>query len=325
MVAERTMDSYCRRAGANYIMNDAIVDPNKQIAFLEDLVATERADAVLILAVNEAMLAPAVDKATVAGLPVFACNFDVTMYTPNVVAFVYNDFDGPTGTNLVGEFFVQKAEETGKPINIFEVWGDMTSQSSMDRHVGFHAAVDPCPLITVIESSNTQWSDELGGEFTRDAFTAHPELNGLFVHGGGCTGAVEALNSLGRLYPPDDPRHVIIAVNDVDTRVLDTMDAGNLDACGSHTGNELWELATLNMFNYVVLGQPVPKRTTVPMVVITPENVDTVMLGGEYDLGRLAAWPRLPANQFDSWPVLDGSKLGITTPTVEMRKQLLGY
>ena len=41
--------------------------------------------------------------------------------------------------------------------------------------------------------------------------------------------------------------------------------------------------------------------------------------------GVTPVWPYLPAKRWNLWPVFDTTELGISTPTVAERKELLGY
>jgi hypothetical protein len=64
----------------------------------------------------------------------------------------------------------------------------------------------------------------------------------------------------------------------------------------------------------------VPKYVPTDLVLLTPENVDTEMYNGV-----AAAWPRMPRNEWDLWPVMDTSWMGIETPTKAMRLEYQGY
>lgn len=310
--AHGLIGSLIERAGGEVLHFDPGCDVARQIGYVEDLIAVRHPDALLIHAVDEAMVAPVCDQAAAAGIAVFPWDFNVP--TDTITSYVYHDFDGPAGSCVVGDYFVQVAEETDMTLNIYEVWGMRSSPSSVDRHVGFHRAVDGHPLIIVTESPDSQWSDEVAASLVMDAFTAQPELNALYVHGGGSSGAIEGLRGIGRLLPYGDPDHVIIATNDCDTRVVEAMDDGQLDAFGSHGPRDLVDITVQLAFTKVILGKSVPKDVAIPMTMVTPENIDTLML-----FGSLAAWPRMPQGQWDLWPVLDASSIGIEIPTEAMK------
>ena len=307
------MHSLIKRAGGYWVTYDPMGDAARQIAWVEDQIAVQKPDCILMQPCSEALLAPVVDKASDAGIPTIAWDFDI--FADNTVSCVRDYFIGDYGSNLLGEYFIELAERTGEHIYVFEIWGDMAVESSQHRHQGFHAAVDAHPdLITVIESGDKGWwSVEAAADYVIDAFTAHPELNGTYQHGGGSAGSLEGLRAIGRLLPIGDPDHVYISTNDSDTLGAIEMDAGTVDAFANHGGWHLSDVAVKIAFTHVVLGQPVPRFVDLPLVVITPETIDT-----HYFFGALAAYPRMP-KAHDLWPVLDYSVIGIETPTEAMK------
>ena len=141
--------------------------------------------------------------------------------------------------------------------------------------------VGDSPLIHIVDSPNdTFGTDAAVFERTMDAFTAHPELNAFFLDNGGGTGAVEALDAMGLLKPVNDPDHIVLGFNDIDTRVVQAMDDGHLDVILSHIFHDLVDLAVKAMFTNLVLGESVPQDMVTPEVLITPDNIDSAKIGG---------------------------------------------
>jgi len=317
--ANEIICSLAGRSGAEVIAYDCQVDVELQVDFIDNCIAVTHPEAIIVHAVNEPMLAPSVDKATAAGIPCFAYDFEIP--SENVVSFAYHDFDGEFGSNLVGEYFIERAEAENKELIIYEIWGLRSMLSMTDRHEGFHRAVDQCPLITVVESGGEAYSDPLTAEVVEAAFPAHPELNAIFHQTGGVGGCISGLRSIGRLFTVDNPDHVLIAINDTDTRVVEGMRDGFIDAFGSHGSWDLGDVTVKSMLNYVVLGEPVPPVVAIPMFVLTTENIDTLRVFG----GVPAVYPLMPEGQWDLWPVMDTSEIGIPTPTKALRMELKGY
>ncbi|GAI88807.1 unnamed protein product, partial [marine sediment metagenome] len=139
---------------------------------------------------------------------------------------------GAAATGLRPITHIMFAEFLG--VCMSEIWGQRSLQTAQDRHAGFHTAVDASPLITVIESSDSNWSPEQAANITMDMLLTNPEIGGVFSHGGEAPGVVEGLRSIGRLTPLDDPDHIIVATNDIDTLVAQSVIDGTVDACGSH-------------------------------------------------------------------------------------------
>ncbi|MCD6453507.1 MAG: sugar ABC transporter substrate-binding protein [Dehalococcoidales bacterium] len=323
-------------AGGTTTNFDCALDPLKQVSFLEDQLSLNQCDAIVLHAANEAMLSPVVDKALAQGVPTY--NWDVVVDTDSAITRVVHDFGKPWGSAVVGQYFVDYAKRTGKHLVIYEVFQDHTVKTSLKRHQGFHLAVDKYPdLIDVIISPDTRGGDELSATYTQDALTAHPEINGVFVHDGGGTGTLEGIKAAGRLVPPDDPKHVICAFNDIDTAVIKAMDDGLLEATGTHTFYDLCDIVVKTTFNHLILGKAQPHDITSPMLLVTKDNLDTQTLYGVHQ-----AWPRMPAGEWDKWPIMDtsyegmlsrgetplicdGKDGGIDTPTTALRKELKGY
>lgn len=314
--------SLITRAGGIHTLYDVAFILDRQIATIEDIVATRSADAILVSPVQEYQIAPACEWAADAGIPVFACIQPI--YSDTIVNFCGHDYAGRYvpgfGADSIGQWYVDYVERTGQPLHIYELWGDRAHESSCLRHEGFRKGLAEHPLITVTESPDSHYSAELMGQFVMDALTANPEIRAWFQHGGGTSGGIEALRTIGRLYPVGDPNHVIIATNECDTEILMAMDEGFVDAFCTNSPLPQVNVTVHHVFNYLVLGQSLPKETWMPMVVITPENSWT-----ERQFGGPAAWPRLPHGAWDLWPVVDVSELGIEVPTKERRMELMGY
>jgi len=255
-----------------------------------------------------------------AGIPVF--NFDLVLPSTKVTCRVSHLFKDPEiGTGLAGKFFVDKAQELGKPLKVFFIWGIRGWQMCQDRFHGFTAITDQHPdLVTVVESADSEWSPEIMANLVTDAFTADPSLNAIFAMGGMPTGIVSALTAIGRLHPVGDPNHVIVLSHDLNPAAESAMKEGNIDATLDHMSWDLVQLIDNFLFYYVVLHQPVPELHYEPMVVVTTENMDTLQIYG-VDVD----YCHYPWNEWDQWPVMDFSTLGYPPPTKAMRMQYAGY
>ena len=314
---ERLATSLLTRAGADFSTFDANMDAQAQIGYLEDLRALTPPDALLIHPVHEDLLVPAVEAMVEAGIPVF--DEDVPTHTDKVTCWAYHRQLPPVGQNLMGEWFVQKAEERGEMIYIYEIWGTRAMEISRDRNQAFHEVVDECPLITVMESPDSQWSNEITADLVLAAFPAHPELNAIYHHGGGEDGAISALKTLGLLKPIDDPDHIILASGNCGTEIVEAIKRGEADAFTTHEPWDLADIIVKAMLTNVVLGQPVPHEIISPMRVVSADNLYTAKR-----FGATAVYPLMPKKQWDLWPVLDTSTglldanfnpIGLATPT----------
>lgn len=310
--------SLIERAGGEYTIHDANFDVAMQHAFIEDQVTAGATDCIIILPVEEDLLVPACEWAMASGVPVFTWD---TGFQPNkIVSSVHSDYAGPSGSSVLGDYFVQVAEETGEHIYIYEIWSVRAMAMFQERHAGFNRPLTDHPLITVMESPDNMSLDAMATEFVMDAFTTHPELNGIYLQGGGGAGVIEGLRAMGRLFPMGDPDHVITTMNDIETPVAAGLREGIVDACGTHSPWELTDTVIKVAFTNVILGQPVPNDIRLDMKLVTGDNIDTLKL-----FGAPADWTSMPPGQWDLWPVLDTTEIGWETPTKAMRMELQGY
>jgi ABC-type sugar transport system substrate-binding protein len=330
---EKMIKSFIERAGGIYLGFDPDLDVNKQISFVEDCISVTHPDALLVHAVNEGMTAPVIDRAFEAGIPTY--NVDIETFAENKITYVHHLMQGPGGCDQVGQAFVNKANAMGytadNPMIILEIWGFHEWENHQLRHQGFHTSIDKSPNIQVIESIDCQSTDELAASITMDEVSAHPEIKGIYNMCGGGAGVVSALEGLDKLLPVSDPDHIFLALNDMDTVVLEQIEGGKVDAVGTHQFYDLADVCLQMMFTGVVLGQTVPKDVIVPMYVVDPSNINSLLLLG------VPVYPRMPTAQWDLWPPSDPSPAGslmlypdmtpwqFPTPTKELRMELVGY
>jgi ABC-type sugar transport system substrate-binding protein len=312
----------CERAGANYITNNPDYVIEVQIGFLEDLIAIHHPDGVIIHPIQESAVAPAVDKLTEAGI--VCMSYDDVIPSENIVSLVYHQFAGEgVGVDILGQWFVEKSQELGKPIHIYEIIMDRSYESTWDRHDGLLRGIEEAggsDFVTVTESPDVMHQDDIAANYVMDAFTADPTLNATFGGGGGSSGAPAGLQAIGRLYPIGHPDHIILTSCIGDPKIIEYMEDGVWDAAMNHGSWDLVDCSVQKMFNYTVLGQPVDAVTVVPMIVIDDKNMDTVKL-----YGCTPVWPKMPLENYELWPVLDFSEIGVEMPTKTRRMELLGY
>jgi len=315
------LKSLITRAGGEDTIFDCELNVDKQIAAIEDMLAVGETDALLGMPVDERALAPVIDRCAAAGIPFYA--YTVDCYSDGTITYAHHDWLGPPG-GAVGEYLAQVAEKENKQINVFVVWGLPYLQECKNRYAAFMAPIKDHPLFNFIESGDSQCSDELTAELVMDGFTAHPELNACWHMCGGQTGIVSGLRTIGRLLPPEDPNHVIVATCEANTVLVEAMDDGYIDATGSHGGWTQVDTVCKLAFTHLILGQPVPRDVPIPYFCLTREDIHTLDSDYARTFGAVY-WAAMPKGQWDLWPVLDTTSFGVQTPTKAMRMELQGY
>jgi hypothetical protein len=108
---------------------------------------------------------------------------------------------------------------------------------------------------------------------------------------------------------------------DSETRVTDWLEEDMVDVMGSICPLHFTDPVVKCVFTEVILGKSVPKEINLEFFAITKENMHTLKL-----FGAPLAWPvAYPQEEWDKWPILDTTEIGLPTPTVEMRKEAVGY
>lgn len=319
MFGEEITRSIYRRVGAKYTMFDPDFNLEMQLANLEDIAAGAVGDINCIITrpIDGDMMGPPAEMLLAKGIPIIS--WDIEVNTDEFVPFIHHAFDSENGGEALGGPFIDVVERTGKPMTILEVWGDRGSPTGQARHNGFRWFIDQHPLITVVESADTGWTDAGMGNAVIDTFTAHPEYSGLFIPGGGQSGPIEALRTIGRLTPIGDPGHVTSVFIDCDFIANEHVDKGLVDAVSSHGTRDMLGLGLAMSLVLTVMGDLVPAEVQIPMVAITPENQNTATV-----MKGIAAWPLLGWNA-DIIYVLDSTELGVPIPTLADRMEKLGY
>lgn len=150
--AARLLETWSVRSGATINIYNAEFDIPLQMSVIEDSIILGP-DALIVWGIDAAV-APSVNKATDAGIPVF--NFDNPIPGARTVTYAHHDMYEMS--RLAGQFLVDKAEELGTPLKVYELWGFYSMEIAQIRHRGFREAVDGSPwIVEVVESPDCQF------------------------------------------------------------------------------------------------------------------------------------------------------------------------
>lgn len=310
---DEVMGNLVTKAGGVYETIDADFSVESQLSSYEDAVI-KGYDGLITMPVDSAASVETIDKVSEQGLKCF--NLDHLIPTSNILGTATHD--QVSMGRVVGQWLVDKAEETGEHITVFEIWGLMSMEGAQRRHKGFHEAVDGNPNITVIESADAQWSNDLANTYVTEVLPTHPEINAIWSMGAMVQGVTEALGSIDRLYPAGDPNHVYQLSCDEDPGSCTNIRLAYLDGAALHSPWEEGDAAMKAMLTYVCLGLPVPREQVFDSFVIDTENIDD---SGRY--GAPMVWGEMmqQVTDFNAWPVLEGYPEGfIETPTADMKQ-----
>lgn len=325
--ATNMLENYLPRSGlgpkgGNWTTFGGAFDIEAQVAWVEDMTATFNPDWFMIHSASAEMLAPPAEAAVAQGIPVFT--LDCGIESDAITSFIAHKFEGPGGTDLLGEWLIDEFLRLGygpdNPVVVGELWGMHEMLTAQLRNKGFHLAVDREPWITVIESADTNWAEELTASIVADMAIANPEIKAFFHHGCGGAGMVPGLQGIGMLKPVGDPDHIIIVSNDAESAMWDAVIDGTADIFSTHGGVEPTDICLQVAITNVIFGQPVEKFYSCPFINVTVDNINTVQIGG---IPPAPGWPR---GRYDTWVPMDPQQpYGFPQPSLELRMQYMGY
>jgi ABC-type sugar transport system substrate-binding protein len=173
------------------LLLSANADVNTQINNIGDLVAA-KVDAILVAPLNEESAAPAVQRATDAGIPVFmyARTLDAK-YSELWLSFI--GMDGVAAGADKGRWLVQHA----KPGKVALLTGPAGAAPMIEQEQGFRKAIESAGFKVVFSQPSSQ-TRENGIKLGEDALVAHPDLVAIYASNDDLAlGAAQAVRSAG--------------------------------------------------------------------------------------------------------------------------------
>ena len=145
---------------------------DQQISELESLIDAGKVDGLAISSVSTDALAPVIDKALAAGIPVITFNTDNPR--SDRLAFVGQDLVG--SGRIAGDLMAEKLGQQGK---VIITTLDAAAQWSLDREAGAREALAKYPGITVVTTVNTGTEPQAIYSAIENAMLANPDVTGI--------------------------------------------------------------------------------------------------------------------------------------------------
>jgi ABC-type sugar transport system substrate-binding protein len=163
---------------------------SKQLAIVEDMI-TRKVDAIAIAPVDSAGIAPAVNRALAAGIPVIAVDTGIT--GAKITSYVATD--NIKAANVQGEWAASQLKDGDK---VIYVTGDQGQSTGQERKKGFVDALKAkLPNVKVIEVSTT-WDQTQAQNGVEAAIRANNDIKLIAcAWDGGALGAVAAMKGAG--------------------------------------------------------------------------------------------------------------------------------
>jgi ribose transport system substrate-binding protein len=248
--------------------------------------------AIVLAAVDFNALAPSIEKARAAGIPVM--NFD------RQITSTPSDFTSVAGTIEIGQVAAGEIQRLLKEKNgavkgkILQVLGDPADPYTLDIQKGFEDKMKEFPDAQIITLPAMQWEASNAGTIVSDQMVANPDIDLIFLHAAHLSvAAVAALEAKGK-----KPGDVMMISSNGAPVGLDLIRKGWLNV---EVEQPLYaQAAALAMFadkvvnkqeikpgNYTVLGldsvltiEAWGPNIKIPGAAITKENVDEARFWG---------------------------------------------
>jgi ribose transport system substrate-binding protein len=248
--------------------------------------------AIVLAAVDFNALAPSIEKARAAGIPVM--NFD------RQITSTPSDFTSVAGTIEIGQVAAGEIQRLLKEKNgavkgkILQVLGDPADPYTLDIQKGFEDKMKEFPDAQIITLPAMQWEASNAGTIVSDQMVANPDIDLIFLHAAHLSvAAVAALEAKGK-----KPGDVMMISSNGAPVGLDLIRKGWLNV---EVEQPLYaQAAALAMFadkvvnkqeikpgNYSVLGldsvmtiEAWGPNIKIPGAAITKENVDEARFWG---------------------------------------------
>ncbi|HHU54086.1 MAG TPA: sugar ABC transporter substrate-binding protein [Clostridiaceae bacterium] len=183
----------CEARGFKYTVTDAEKDASKQIDDINALI-NMGVDGIVVMAVDGQAVAPGVEAAYDAGIPIVVVLRDMPSVSDKYLAFCgVNDVE--IG-RLAGEWLVDAIDGKGKVVYLTGTPGHSTA---IDRSEGFKGVLEEYPDIEIVAEQAGNWNRTIAMEVMEPILRANPEIDGVWCANDEMAGgAIQAIDAAGR-------------------------------------------------------------------------------------------------------------------------------
>lgn len=248
-------------------------DAQKQIQQIEAMIA-QRVDGLVIAPTDSAALAPVINRAVDAGIPVVTYLNDV----PQSKRLVSITAEREEGGLRVGRSVVGQSAGPAKGIIMFSQVGNEEQEG---RRRGFEMLAREVKTLQIVATVSDKFDETVGATQLRPLLAKYPDVN--YIFGCGSRSAVGAVSALKELHYK--PGQVTVTGWDYDEDVLDLISQGWVKVTAAQNTPYMTQLA-FNVLKARVGGwlypinrlfeenavRPVPEKIVVPIDLVTAAN-----------------------------------------------------
>ncbi|WOP19255.1 substrate-binding domain-containing protein [Raineyella sp. LH-20] len=256
------MESYAAKNNIQLLWNSAGNDVSTQANQVEQLI-NQKVDAIIIVPVQADSLAPQMQQAKTAGIPVVAVN--TTLSDSSALASSVLPDDVAAGESEMK----MMAEKLGGKGNIVVLQGPLASSPELDRTQGINNVLKDYPDIKILAKDTANWKRDEAVNKTKNWISGFGDkIDGVVSENDDMAlGAIQALNEAGRKGVP------VVGVDGIQDG-LAAVKSGEL--IGTNLQHGRVEMATgLAIADRIIAKQQVQPKYTYVMPPITPDNVDS--------------------------------------------------
>lgn len=235
-------------------------DAYRQSELIDTAIARNAAAIILDNAGADASAA-AVQKARLAGVPVFLIDREINTRGLATAQIVSNNHQGAT---LGAEAFVEAMGEAGPYV---ELVGKESDTNAMIRSRGYHDVIDQFPEMRMVGRQSANWSQSEAFTVMQSLLQAHPDIKGVIAGNDTMAmGALAALEGAGR-------RDVVIVGFDGSNDVRDAILAGRIKATVLQPAYRQAQYAVELAHRHLTTGETgEPEKQLMDCVLITSAN-----------------------------------------------------
>jgi ribose transport system substrate-binding protein len=187
---ESGLQSEARRQGYALLVTSGDFDLAKQQAEIDNFIV-QRVDAIIVCPVDSRGIAPAIERAKAAGIPVFSA--DIRAYGVTVVSHVGSN--NLEGGRLAAQFLTRAIGDSGS----VGIIGQPEVQTGLDRETGFTSELARHPRVRLVASLSGGGVRDRALKAAEDMLQAHANLSGIFaINDESALGALAAARAGGR-------------------------------------------------------------------------------------------------------------------------------
>ena len=254
----KLFEDECKDRGYKYTITDAEKDPSKQIDDINALI-NMGIDALLVMPTDGQAVAPGVEAAYEAGIPVVVVLRDMPSVNDKYLAFSGCD-DIELGT-LAGQWIVDTLDGKGKIVYISGTPGLSTAE---DRSKGFHSVVDKAEGIEIVAEQAGNYSRSTAMQVMEAILQANPEIDAVWCANDEMAGGVcQAIDAAGR-------SGIKVGGANLQKDAFDRIMSGEQEA--DVTTPPQMVIQGLDALITKLEGGTVEKRLLYPLDIVTKEN-----------------------------------------------------